>query len=78
LNFIYTPKHGSRFNVVEIELNVLIGRCLDRCIGSMEKLCSEVAACQARRDQIHAKVNWQFTTENARIKLKRLYLTFEA
>ncbi|MHB1764774.1 MAG: IS630-like element ISCARN102 family transposase, partial [Gammaproteobacteria bacterium] len=53
-----------------------ISQCLDRRIGSMEKLCAEVAAWQSRRDQIHAKVNWQFTTEDARVKLKRLYPTF--
>jgi len=76
--FVYTPKHGSWLNVAEIELNVLISQCLDRRIGSMEKLCAEVAAWQVRRDQIHTTVNWQFTTENARIKLKRLYPTFEA
>lgn len=76
--FIYTPKHGSWLNVAEIELNVMISQCLDRRIGSMEKLCAEVAAWQSRRDQIHAKVNWQFTTENARVKLKRLYPTFDA
>jgi len=75
--FVYTPKHGSWLNVAEIELNVLIGQCLDRRIGSMEELREEVAAWQARRDQIRAKVNWQFTTENARCKLKRLYPTFD-
>jgi len=56
--FVYTPKHGSWLNVAEIELNVLISQCLDRRIGSMEELREEVAAWQARRDQIHAKVNW--------------------
>ena len=76
--FVYTPKHGSWLNVAEIELNVLISQCLDRRIGSMHELREEVAAWQARRDQNHAKVNWQFTTENARIKLKRLYPTFDA
>lgn len=75
--FVYTPKHGSWLNVAEIELNVMISQCLDRRIGSMEKLCAEVAAWQSRRDQLHAKVNWQFTTEDARIKLKRLYPTFD-
>lgn len=67
--FVYTPK---------IELNVMISQCLDRRIGSMEKLGAEVAAWQSHRDQIHAKVNWQFTTEDARVKLKRLYPTFDA
>lgn len=76
--FVYTPKHGSWLNVAEIELNVMISQCLDRRIGSMEKLCTEVAAWQARRDLIHAKVNWQFTMEDARVKLKRLYPTFDA
>jgi len=76
--FVYTPKHGSWLNVAEIELNVLIGQCLDRRIGSMNELREEVAAWQARRDQNHAKVSWQFTTENARVKLKRLYPTFDA
>jgi hypothetical protein len=76
--FVYTPKHGSWLNVAEIELNVMISQCLDRRIGSMAKLCAEVAAWQARRDQIHAKVNWQFTTEDARVKLKRLYPSFDA
>ena len=75
--FVYTPKHGSWLNVAEIELNVMIGQCLDRRIGSIEQLCTEVAAWQSRRDQIHAKVNWQFTTEDARVKLKRLYPTFD-
>jgi hypothetical protein len=76
--FVYTPKHGSWLNVAEIELNVMIGQCLDRRIGSMEKLREEVAAWQARRDQVRARVNWQFTTENARVKLNRLYPTFDA
>ena len=76
--FVYTPKHGSWLNVAEIELNVMIGQCLDRRIGGMEKLRDEVAAWQARRDQIRAKVNWQFMAEDARVKLKRLYPTFEA
>ena len=76
--FVYTPKHGSWLNVAEIELNVMISQCLDRRIGSMDKLCEEVTAWQARRDQVRAKVNWQFTTEDARVKLNRLYPTFEA
>ena len=57
---------------------MLISQCLDRRIGSMEELRVEVAAWQAHRDQIHAKVNWQFTAEDARVKLKRLYPTFDA
>jgi hypothetical protein len=76
--FIYTPKHGSWLNMAEIELNVMIGQCLDRRIDCIEKLQKQVAAWQEKRDQIRAKVNWQFTTESARVKLKRLYPTFNA
>lgn len=75
--FVYTPKHGSWLNVAEIELNVMISQCLKRRIDSVEVLRDEVAAWQAARDQRQAKVNWQFTTDDARIKLKRLYPTFE-
>ena len=76
--FVFTPKHGSWLNVAEIELNVLIHQCLDRRIGHIDELRQEVAAWQVQRDTIHAKVNWQFTAENARVKLKRLYPTFDA
>ena len=58
-----------------IEINVMVGQCLDRRIDSIETVRSEVAAWQARRDNIQAKVNWQFTTKDARVKLKRLYPT---
>ncbi len=76
--FVYTPKHGSWLNVAEIELNVMISQCLDRRIDSVPELHKQVAAWQERRDQIRAKVNWQFTAEDARVKLKRLYPTFDA
>ena len=76
--FVFTPKHGSWLNVAEIELNVLIHQCLDRRIGHIDELRHEVAAWQAQRDQRRAKVNWHFTAENARVKLKRLYPTFDA
>ena len=75
--FVYTPKHGSWLNMAEIELNVLIGQCLNRRIDHIERLREEVAAWQAQRDQLKAKINWQFTNDAARIKLKRLYPTFE-
>jgi len=71
--FVYTPKHGSWLNMAEIELNVLIGQCLDRRIGSIDTLRSEVAAWQLHRDQLKAKVHWQFTSSKARVKLSRLY-----
>ena len=76
--FVFTPKHGSWLNVAEIELNVVIRQCLNRRIDSFEKLRDQVAAWQAARDRLQAKVHWQFTTEDARIKLHRLYPTLEA
>lgn len=75
--FVYTPKHGSWLNMAEIELNVMVGQCLNRRIESIDLMTREVAAWQARRDKERAKVNWQFKTAEARIKLKRLYPTFE-
>jgi len=73
--FVYTPKHGSWLNMAEIEINVMVGQCLSRRIDSIETVRSEVAAWQSRRDNLQAKVNWQFTTKDARVKLKRLYPT---
>nr|WP_181374849.1 IS630 family transposase [Polaromonas sp. H6N] len=73
--FVYTPKHGSWLNMAEIEINVMVSQCLDRRIDSIETVRGEVAAWQARRDHLQAKVNWQFTTKDARVKLKRLYPT---
>lgn len=75
--FVYTPKHGSWLNVAEIEINVMIRQCLARRIDNREELAAEVAAWQARRDQMKAKIDWQFTTGDARIKLKRLYPIFD-
>jgi hypothetical protein len=72
---VYAPKHGSWLNVAKGELNVMIRQCLNRRIDSIEELRDEVAAWQAARDRLAAKVNWQFTTEDARVKLKRLYPT---
>ena len=76
--FLFTPKHGSWLNVAEVELNVMIRQCLNRRIDSIDVLRNEVAAWQAARDRLRAKVNWQFTTDDARVKLKRLYPTFDA
>lgn len=76
--FIYTPKHGSWLNIAEIELNVLTGQCLDRRIDNIETVRAEVVAWQNHRNNKQAKINWQFTTDDARIKLHRLYPTFEA
>lgn len=76
--FVYTPKHGSWLNMAEIELNVLTGQCLNRRIDDIEIVRKEVQAWQEFRNNKAAKVNWQFTTENARIKLFRLYPTLES
>jgi len=75
LEFHYTPKHGSWLNMAEIELSVLTGQCLDRRISSKDVLIEEIAAWEKRRNEIKTKIDWQFTTEDARIKLKRLYPT---
>jgi len=75
--FVYTPKHGSWLNMAEIELNVLIGQCLNRRIADIESVHSEVRAWESARNKVKASVNWQFTAEDARIKLKRLYPTLE-
>lgn len=76
--FVYTPKHGSWLNMAEIELNVLIGQCLNRRIDDIAVVRHEVLAWQEFRNNKNAKVNWQFTTEDARIKLSRLYPTLES
>ncbi len=73
--FVYTPKHGSWLNMAEIELNVLTCQCLNRRIDNIETVRREVAAWQKFRNNKNAKVNWQFTTEDARVKLSRLYPT---
>ncbi len=73
LEFHHTPKHGSWLNMAEIELSVLARQCLDCRIPNKETLQREVAAWQQRRHQDSTPVDWRFTTEDARIKLKRLY-----
>jgi hypothetical protein len=73
LEIHYTPKHGSWLNMAEIELSVLSGQCLDRRIGSENELRQEIAKWQKKRNEKEVKVNWHFTTQDARIKLKRLY-----
>jgi hypothetical protein len=75
--FVHTPKHGSWLNMAEIEINVMVRQCLNRRIPDIDTLRQEVAAWQARRDQLNATINWQFTTDTARVKLKRLYPTLE-
>ena len=69
----YTPKHGSWLNVAEIELSVLDRQCLDRRIPDLPILAEQIAAWEEPRNQSRCQVDWQFTTSDARIKLKRLY-----
>ena len=73
LEIHYTPKHGSWLNMAEIELSVLKGQCLNRRIADMSTMQTEVAAWEADRNSSAKKIDWQFTTTDARIKLKRLY-----
>ena len=73
LEFHYTPKHGSWLNLVEIELSVLERQCLNRRIPDAATLQREVAAYEARRNEAKASITWNFTVEDARRKLKRLY-----
>jgi hypothetical protein len=75
--FVFTPKHGSWLNMAEIELRVLNGQCLKRHIHTIEMMQKEVKAWQENRNNQNAKINWQFTTKNARVKLKRLYPSFD-
>ena len=75
--FVFTPKHGSWLNMAEIELRVLSGQCLNRHIHTIEKMKKEAKAWQDSRNKENCKINWQFTTKNARIKLKRLYPSFD-
>jgi hypothetical protein len=73
----YTPKHGSWLNVAEMELSVLARQCLDRRIPDLATLAHEAAAWESQRNAAQVKVRWQFTTADARIKLKKLYPTIE-
>ncbi len=73
LEIHYTPKHGSWLNMAEIELSVLSRQCLERRVPDMETLQAEVAAWQERRNTAGGRINWRFTAEDARVKLKKLY-----
>lgn len=69
----YTPEHGSWLNIAEIELSVLKRQCLQGRVADIDTLRSKVTAWQHERNAQQAKIDWRFTTEDARIKLKRLY-----
>jgi len=73
LEIHHTPKHGSWLNMAEIDLSILSRQCLNRRIADKATLHQEVSAWQQRRDTCAGKVDWRFTTADARIKLKHLY-----
>lgn len=72
----YTPKHGSWLDLAESELAALTSQCLDRRIGDKQTLTEEIKAWQDDRNRRCTKADWQFTTENARVKLKHIYPVF--
>jgi transposase len=73
LEFHFTPKHASWLNMVEIEIGVLKGQCLDRRIDTREGLEREIAAWERERNAAGARITWMFTTEKARTKMGRAY-----
>jgi hypothetical protein len=73
LELHFTPKHGSWLNMAEIELSALVGQCLDRRIGDIETMRNEVLAWESDRNNKELDIKWRFTTEDARVKLRRLY-----
>ena len=73
LEIHYTPKHGSWLNMAEIELSALNGQCLDRRIPDLVTMQSHIVAWQNDRNNRQSKINWHFSTTNARVKLKQLY-----
>jgi hypothetical protein len=73
LEFHYTPVHGSWLNMAEIEFSMLARQCLNRRIGDRDTLITEVAAWEAARNEQRASIHWQFTVDDARRKLHRLY-----
>ena len=78
LEIHHTPKHGSWLNVAEIELSTMTRQCLDRRIPALTSLCGELSAWETARNNGQKGVDWQFTTETARVKLKRLYPQFKS
>jgi len=77
LEIHYTPKHGSWLNIAEIENNVLVNHGLSKRVPTLQQMKKEVSAWNKSRNKSANKINWRFTTDNARIKLKRLYPLFE-
>ena len=73
LEIHYTPKHGSWLNMAEIEIGAMVRQCVDRRIPDRDSMRREVEAWQQRRNRESVRVDWRFTTADARIKLKTLY-----
>jgi len=78
LEIHYTPKHGSWLNMAEIELSILSRQCLNRRIPDRVSMRKQIAAWEDTRNSSPKAMNWQFTTEDARIKLKKLYPTYSS
>ena len=78
LEIHYTPKHGSWLNIAEIELSVMTRQCLERRISSITSLRLELSQWESVRNKSQRGVDWQFTTDTARTKLKRLYPQFKS
>ncbi len=77
LEIHYTPKHGSWLNMAETELSILSRQCLDRRLDDRDLMAREIAVWESSRNAAKARIDWQFQTADARIKLKRLYPSFE-
>jgi hypothetical protein len=73
LEMHYAPKHGSWLDIAEIEINIMTTQCLGRRIGDIEILRSELASWEIDKNMMPKEIDWQFSTEDARVKLKRLY-----
>ena len=78
LEIHYTPKHGSWLNMAETELSILSRQCLDRRLDNRDFMAREIGVWEATRNTAAARIDWQFQTADARIKLKRLYPSFDA
>ena len=77
LELVYTPKHGSWLNMAEPELSVMTRQCFSDRVGSQAEVERRIAAWQVDRNEQQTGIDWQFTTADARIKLKRLYPNIE-
>jgi transposase len=78
IEFVYTPKHGSWLNMVEIELSVLVRQCLKRRLADTQALEREAGAWCEERNRLGTSVEWRFTTEDARSKLRKLYPSIDS